>query len=458
MAVHAFTAAENAAIDALIAEHERRFLERQPRSARLLAEARTVLAGGGTSSWQIARPQMIWLSHGDGAHMIDADGGEYVDMHGGYGVGVAGHGHPAIVEAVSQRVRRGTHFAQPTPDAIVVARELARRWGLPLWRFGNSGTEATMDAIHLMRAITGRDRILKVEGGYHGHHDSVMVSVANEIDEIGPATRPTSAAAGTGIPDTLTQLTTIVGFNDLDAVERALDTHRGEIAGMIVEPIMMNAGIIPPDDGYLAGLADLLHAHGALLTFDEVKTGVTVAAGGVTELSGVTPDIVTLAKAMAGGVPCGAIGGTEEVMAYIADGRYEQVGTFNGNPLTMAAARAMLTEVTTPDAYAHLDHLRDQLVDGAQKVIDAYGLPAYPLGFGAKGSVTFTDRRVRNYRDFVDLDDRLSHLHWLVQHDGGVFLPPWGKSEQWTLSVQHTADDAQRFLDNFDAFAAELRG
>ena len=458
MAVHAFTAAENAAIDALIAEHERRFLERQPRSARLLAEARTVLAGGGTSSWQIARPQMIWLSHGDGAHMIDADGGEYVDMHGGYGVGVAGHGHPAIVEAVSQRVRRGTHFAQPTPDAIVVARELARRWGLPLWRFGNSGTEATMDAIHLMRAITGRDRILKVEGGYHGHHDSVMVSVANEIDEIGPATRPTSAAAGTGIPDALTQLTTIVGFNDLDAVERALDTHRGEIAGMIVEPIMMNAGIIPPDDGYLAGLADLLHAHGALLTFDEVKTGVTVAAGGVTELSGVTPDIVTLAKAMAGGVPCGAIGGTEEVMAYIADGRYEQVGTFNGNPLTMAAARAMLTEVTTPDAYAHLDHLRDQLVDGAQKVIDAYGLPAYPLGFGAKGSVTFTDRRVRNYRDFVDLDDRLSHLHWLVQHDGGVFLPPWGKSEQWTLSVQHTADDAQRFLDNFDAFAAELRG
>ena len=458
MAVHAFTAAENAAIDALIAEHERRFLERQPRSARLLAEARTVLAGGGTSSWQIARPQMIWLSHGDGAHMIDADGGEYVDMHGGYGVGVAGHGHPSIVEAVSQRVRRGTHFAQPTPDAIVVARELARRWGLPLWRFGNSGTEATMDAIHLMRAITGRDRILKVEGGYHGHHDSVMVSVANEIDEIGPATRPTSAAAGTGIPDALTQLTTIVGFNDLDAVERALDTHRGEIAGMIVEPIMMNAGIIPPDDGYLAGLAELLHAHGALLTFDEVKTGVTVAAGGVTQISGVTPDIVTLAKAMAGGVPCGAIGGTEEVMAYIADGRYEQVGTFNGNPLTMAAARAMLTEVTTTDAYAHLDRLRDQLVDGVGKVIDAYGLAAYPLGFGAKGSVTFTDRRVRNYRDFVDLDDRLSHLHWLIQHDGGVFLPPWGKSEQWTLSVQHSADDAQLFLDNFATFAAALRG
>lgn len=452
------TSTEQAAIGTLIAEQERIFLAGQERSAELLAEARTVLAGGGTSSWQIARPQMIWLSHGRGSTMVDADGHSYVDLHGGYGVGVAGHGHPAIVEAVAGRVPRGTHFAQPTPDAIVVATELARRWGLPLWRFGNSGTEGTMDAVHLMRAITGRDRILKVEGCYHGHHDSVMVSVANEIDEIGPATRPTSAPAGTGIPSAVTDLTTIVGFNDLDAVERAFAEHPGEIAGMIVEPIMMNAGIIPPDDGYLAGLRELLHAHGALLTFDEVKTGVTTAAGGVTELSGVTPDIVTLAKAMGGGVPCGAIGGTAEVMAYVADGRYEQVGTFNGNPLTMAAARAMLTEVTTPEAYAHLNALRDRMVAGVQRTIDRYGLPAYPLGFGAKGSITFASARVRHYRDFMRIDDQLSHLHWLFQINNGVFLPPWGKSEQWTLSVQHSEDDAELFLTNFGAFAAALRG
>ena len=458
MLTEPLTTTEQAAIGTLIAEQERIFLDGQSRSAELLAEARTVLAGGGTSSWQIARPQMIWLSHGHGSKMIDADGRAYVDMHGGYGVGVAGHGHPAIVEAVAGRVPRGTHFAQPTPDAIVVAAELARRWGLPLWRFGNSGTEATMDAVHLMRAITGRDRILKVEGCYHGHHDSVMVSVANEIDEIGPATRPTSAPAGTGIPAVLTELTTIVGFNDLDAVERALAEHPGEIAGMIVEPIMMNAGIIPPDDGYLAGLKEVLHAHDALLTFDEVKTGVTTAAGGVTELSGVTPDIVTLAKAMAGGVPCGAIGGTAEVMAFVADGRYEQVGTFNGNPLTMASARAMLTEVTTPEAYAHLESLRDQLVTGAQQTIERFGLPAYPLGFGAKGSVTFAPEQVRHYRDFMRIDDQLSHLHWLYQHNNGVFLPPWGKSEQWTLSVQHSHDDAELFLTNFEAFAAALRG
>src|ERR687895_2680509 len=204
-------------LDEIIVEGERRFKERQPRSGALFGEARGVLAGGATSSWQIARPQMIWVSHGEGSKIYDADGGEYVDLHGGYGVGAVGHGHPRIVEALGRRGPRGTHFAQPTEDAIVVARELARRFGLPLWRFSNSGTEATMDAVHLMRAITGRDRILKAEGCYHGHHDSVMVSVANDLDELGPAARPASAPAGSGIPGVLTELTTIVGFNDLDA-------------------------------------------------------------------------------------------------------------------------------------------------------------------------------------------------------------------------------------------------
>jgi glutamate-1-semialdehyde 2,1-aminomutase len=444
-------------LDEIIAEGERRFKERQPVSRALLEEARAVLAGGATSSWQIARPQMIWISHGEGSKIYDADGSEYVDLHGGYGVGAVGHGHPSIVEALGWRAPRGTHFAQPTEDAIVVAGELARRFGLPLWRFSNSGTEATMDAVHLMRAVTGRDLIVKVEGCYHGHHDSVMVSVANDRNEIGPAQRPRSAPSGAGIPRAITDLTVIVPFNDLDALERLFAVHRGRIAGMILEPIMMNAGVIPPDEGYLEGVREVVHDHRALLAYDEVKCGVTTAYGGATEYLGVRPDIVCLAKAMGGGVPCGAIGGTEEVMGYIADGTYEQVGTFNGNPLTMAASRAALTEILTPGAYEHLDRLARVMVDGAREVIEEYDLAAYPLAFGAKGSITFSSRRVRNYRDFLELDDRFSHAHWLFQHNGGVFLPPWGKAEQWTLSVQHTEEDARRFVDNFEAFARALR-
>ena len=449
----------SARLDELIAQQERAFLDRQRRSAELDRVARSSLAGGVTSSWQIARPQPIWISHGAGSRIFDADGLEYVDFHGGYGVGVVGHAHPKIVEAVADRVRRGTHFAQPTEDSIAVAQELARRWELPLWRFGNSGTEATMDAVHLMRAATGRDLMVKVEGAYHGHHDSVMVSVMNEDpDELGPPSQPNNPAFGTGIPRAITELTLIVPFNDLEATERTFDQHRGRIAGMILEPIMMNAGIIPPDPSYLQGLRDLTRRHGALLVFDEVKTGLGVGPGGATRRIGVRPDLVTLAKAVGGGIPCGAIGGTEEVMRVIADGGYDQVGTFNGNPLTMAAARATLCEVLDDDAYRHVEGLQERMVAGTTAVIEATGLDAYAQGFTSKGSVTFSPTRVRNYRDFLQVDDRFSHCHWLFQHAGGVFLPPWGKAEQWTISVQHSEGDVDRFLANFEAFARALRG
>ena len=445
-------------LDGLIAREERRFKERQPRSRALAREAREVLAGGATSSWQIARPQTVWIQYGEGSRVYDADGGEYVDLHGGYGVGVLGHGHPKIVEALTRRAPRGTHFAQPTEDAIVVARELGRRFGLPLWRFSNSGTEATMDAVHLMRAITGRDLLVKIEGCYHGHHDSVMVSVSNGEDLIGPPDRPLSAPSGAGIPRAIIDLTIVVPFNDLGAMERIFVEHQGRIAGVILEPIMMNAGIIPPEEGYLEGVRDIAHAHDALLAFDEVKCGVTTAYDGASGYLGVRPDIVTLAKAMGGGVPCGAIGGTEEVMGYIVDGTYEQVGTFNGNPLTMAASRATLTEILVPEAYGHLNRLGKKIVDGARAIIEKYEIAAYPLAFGAKGAITFSDKNVRNYRDFLALDDRFSHAHWLFQHNGGVFLPPWGKAEQWTLSVQHTEGDVGRFLENFESLARALRG
>lgn len=457
MALTADDRTTEARLDELIAEHEEMFLERQPASARMTTRARSSLAGGVTSNWQIARPQTVWISHGAGSKIYDLDGKEYVDFHGGYGAMAVGHSHPAVVEAVAARIRRGSHFAQPTEDSVLVAEELTRRFGLPLWRFCNSGTEATMDAVHLMRAVTGRAKIVKIEGCYHGHHDSVMVSVADGYPEIGSPERPESVPSGSGLPAEITELTLVVPFNDAAALERVFDELPGEIAGLIMEPVMMNAGIIPPGSDYLATVAEIVHRNGALLAFDEVKTGLTVAPGGVTGSMGVTPDILTLAKSMGGGLPCGAIGGSAEVMELIADGRYEQVGTFNGNPLTMAAARAALTQVLTDDAYSRWDRLRSAMVEGCEKAIADYELPVHVVALGAKGCVTFSPIPVTNYREFLEIDDRFSHCHWLFQHNGGVFLPPWGKAEQWLLSAQHDAADAELFVANFTQFARAVR-
>ncbi len=441
-------------VDALLASESEAFVRRQPRSTQMIADAGRVLAGGATSNWQIAQPQAVWMSHGQGSHVWDVDGNEYVDMHGGYGACIAGHGHPAIVEAVSRQVTRGTHFAQPTEDAIWVATELSRRFGLPQWRFANSGTEATMDAIHLMRALKGRDLVIKVEGCYHGHHDSVQVSVLPEPEEVGPPDAPNRVPGNTGIPQAIMDLIVLVPFNDLGAVERVLKEHDGRIAGMILEPVMMNAGIIPPVDGYLAGLKELLHAHDVFLTFDEVKTGFTTGPAGATGRYGVTPDIVCLAKALGGGISVAAIGGTAEIMSAIGDGRYEQVGTFNGNPLAMAATRANLTHVINDAGYERLDALAARAREGFEGHIAANGLPWRVVSVGAKGCVAFTGEPVRNYRDFLEVDDRWGHLHWLMQHNGGVFLPPWGKVEQWLLSVQHTDEDVDLLVSNFGRLAA----
>jgi glutamate-1-semialdehyde 2,1-aminomutase len=450
-------AAKPGALDEIITEQERIFTERQPESRRLAGLAAGSLAGGVVSSWQITRPQPVWLSHGQGSKVYDVDGTEYVDLHGGYGAGLAGHGHPAIVAAVRSQVGIGTHFAQPTRAAIAAAEELSRRFGLPQWRFANSGTEATMDAVHLMRAITGRDLIIKIEGGYHGHHDSVQVSVCPEDDdEIGPARRPIGVPSSTGIPAAITDLTLVASFNDVDGVRSLLEEHPGQVAGMIIEPIMMNAGIIKPEPGYLAGLRDLLHAHGALLTFDEVKTGLTAGPGGATGVTGVTPDIVCLAKAIGGGIAVAAVGGTDQVMGHVARGDYEMVGTFNGNPLAMAACRAMLAEVATPEAYERIEKLRLIAVEGLEREIARHGLRARVVSVGAKGCVVFSAEPVRDFRGFRGIEDGYSHAHWLYQHNGGVFLPPWGKIEQWLISVQHDEADLERFVANFGVFATAV--
>jgi glutamate-1-semialdehyde 2,1-aminomutase len=443
-------------VAALTAREEEVFRSKRARSRELWKEAQEYIPRGVPSSFQDTPPQPVFIDHGLGSKVWDVDGNEYVDFHNGFGVMVVGHAHPTIVAAVDAQLHRGTHFAQPVEENIVVARELARRFQQPQWRFTNSGTESTLDAVRLARGFTGREGIIKIEASYHGHHDALLVSVEPPIDAAGDAASPNSVPMTAGIPASTVALTIVVGFNDLDGLERAFAAHPGEIAGVIVEPAMMNIGFVLPEDGYLAGLVEIAHRHGAVAIFDEVKTGVTIAPGGATERFGVVPDIVCLAKAIGGGLPCGAVGGRADIMAKISDGTVAQLGTFNGNPLTTAASRATLLDVLTPAAYSHLDALTEELSGGLRDVMAEYDLPFHVVSMGARGCVTYRKEPVRNYRDYAAMDKSLAYISWLYQTNRGVLMAP-GAEENWTLSVQHSSDDVHRYIDNFRELAKDLQ-
>ncbi len=446
-------------ISELIAREEARLNDATRKSLETYERAKVHLAGGVASSYQLRDPWPIYLERGAGPKVWDVDGNEMYDFHNGFGSMVQGHAHPAIGAAIAERYAKGTHFAAPTEDAIVVGDELARRWGLAKWRYTNSGSESTMDAIRIARGHTGRDTIVKIFGSYHGHHDGVMVSIGVEYDQIGDHENLASLPYGAGIPQAVVDLTIPVPFNDAGAMERRIErlTEEGrKPACVIMEPAMMNLGVVLPEPGYLEAVRDITRRHGIVLIFDEVKTGLTIAAGGATEKWGVTPDLVTLAKALGGGMPTGAIGGTEEVMASVEDGSVYQVGTYNGNPLGMAAIRANLLEVLTPDAYAHLAHLNDRILAGCEGVIRKHNLPGYAVGVGSKGCVTFSTTKIVDYETFkANQDKDLSELAWLYNMNRGIFMTP-GREEEWTLSVTHDDASVDTYVQVFEAMAADL--
>jgi glutamate-1-semialdehyde 2,1-aminomutase len=459
MAVESPVTLDRRRIQELIRREEEQLNARTPASGRLFRRANEVLSAGVASSYQLRDPWPIYLERGAGPKVWDVDGNEMWDFHNGFGSMVQGHAHPAIGRAIADRYGLGTHFAAPTEDAVVVAEDLARRWGLPTWRYTNSGSEATMDAIRIARAYTGRDTVMKIFGSYHGHHDTVMVSIGVEYDKIGDREDLASLPYGAGIPRAVAALTVPVPFNDAGAMERRiarLDAEGRKPACVIMEAAMMNLGVVLPEPGYLEEVRDITRRQGIVLIFDEVKTGLAIAAGGATEKFGVTADLITLAKSLGGGVPTGAIGGTEEVFSVVADGSVFQVGTYNGNPLGMAAARANLHEVLTPEAYEHLDHLNDRILAGCEQVIRRHGLPGYGVGIGAKGCVTFAPTRVIDYETFKAHQDKdLTELAWLYNMNRGIFMTP-GREEEWTLSVTHTDEAVDAYVAVFDEMAGEL--
>lgn len=411
------------------------------RSAELFRRAREVTPGGVSSPVRAFRAvggEPFFVKRAEGARLWDEDGNEYLDYVLSWGPMLLGHAHPAVVEAVRDAATRGTSYGAPTAAEVELAETV--RGMVPSMervRFVNSGTEATMSAVRLARGFTGRDLLLKFEGCYHGHGDSFLVKAGSGVATLGLPNSP-------GVPAELSRLTLTVPFNDLEAAEEALRRHAGRVAAVILEPVVGNAGFIPPVPGFLEGLRRLTEEDGALLVFDEVMTGFRVAPGGAQERFGVTPDLTTLGKVIGGGLPVGAYGGRAEVMERVApSGPVYQAGTLSGNPLAMAAGLAQLRVLRETDPWEALERRTARLVEGLLGAAREAGAPMTGGSLGSMWGVFLAEEPVRDFEGAKRSDAGLFRRFFHALLDRGVFIAP-SPFEAGFTSTAHTEDDVER--------------
>jgi len=423
-------------------------------SSELFDRAKRVLPGGVNSPVRAFRAvggTPFFVAHAEGSRITDADGRTYIDYVCSWGPLILGHAHPAVLEAVRQAAERGWTYGAPCEAEVDLAEEIQRRMpNLEMMRFVNSGTEATMAAVRLARAATGRELIVKFEGCYHGHADSFLVKAGSGVATLGLPDSP-------GVPAELAKLTLTAPFNDARAVADLLREHHGRIAAIIVEPYVGNAGFIAPDSDFHPALRDICDQYGALLIFDEVMTGFRVAPGGAQERLGVKPDLTTLGKIVGGGFPVGVYGGRADLMRRIApEGPVYQAGTLSGNPVAMAAGLATLRETSRPGFYDHLERKTARLVGGLSAAAVRHGVPVTVGHAGSMWGMYFTGGPVRSFAEARSVDTKLFARWHKAVLSRGVFLAP-SAFEAGFVSAAHSDSDIDFTIAQLDAALGEAR-
>jgi glutamate-1-semialdehyde 2,1-aminomutase len=419
------------------------------RSRQMYEEALQVMPGGNSRTTTFFDPYPFYITRGAGPRIWDADGTERLDFNGNYTSLVLGHAHPSVVEAVTEQATRGMSFPGPSEHEVKLAELLTKRIpGMEAVRFVNSGTEATMNAVRAARAFTGRSKLAKFEGAYHGTHDWVLVSVSPDPAKSGSRKRPKPVAYSAGVPDTVLKHTVVLPWNDAEACAKILEKQGRDIAALIVDPLMANAGLLVPQLGFLERIREVTERLGIVLIFDEVIS-FRVSPGGAQQRFGIRPDLTTLGKIIGGGLAVGAFGGRAEVMnAYDpreGKGKISHGGTFNANPVTMAGGVATMQELT-PEGYAKLDALGDRLRAGVKKVLAKNKQPAQVTGLGSLFWIHWTKKRLSDYRSSRPVDAERPLRTFLGLLNDGVLLTQRGLG---CCSLAMTDADVDRFVETF---------
>jgi glutamate-1-semialdehyde 2,1-aminomutase len=437
----------------LVGEQIKEYQEMMPESENLFSEAQKYLPGGTTRTLHFIDPYPIFIDRGEGCYLFDVDGNSRIDFFNNATSLILGHCHPAVIRVVSEQLKKGTAFHGPTSHITELAKIICKRMpSIKKIRFTNSGSEATLLAIQLARAFTGKDKIAKFEGGYHGFHDYVNISVTPPLEIAGDPNEPNSVPETKGIPDEVVKSVIVMPFNNIDAVEKIVKKHRDRLSSIIIEPMLGTAGIIPADRQFMSDLRELANDNDVLLIFDEVQT-FRYSTGGAQELYGVTPDLTTLGKIIGGGFPVGAVGGRDDIMSLLdstkGKAQIPHGGTFNGNPITMLAGIATLNELT-PLLFEKLSDLGKELRSNLKGLFDRFGIPSQITGETSFFAIHFKDGEIKDYRSAATgINKPLQKKLFLSLLSEGIFC---AQSLRGVLSTPMTMKEINSFLNATENF------